>query len=133
MFHHFHRGHAQGFERRQLGFQIEILAKLFRMELEIDPALYPDALDFADVARPRAERQPVERVDRLVIFIELLLKKLGLPRGVAGRLLGGLGRGNARKYPEACDDRGSEEGFLLRRQSIVPLFIKRLLVPEVYG
>ena len=56
------------------------------MKLQVDPLFQSHFLDGLDVARPGSERQPVERVQDLLIF-----RKLFLELRVIGVRLGFLG------------------------------------------
>jgi hypothetical protein len=62
------------------------------VKLLIDPLLQPHFLDRFDVARPRPEREPVERVQDLLILAELFLKLAEVGRGGHRRFLAAAGR-----------------------------------------
>ena len=63
--------HAQRFERRELLRQLRILRDALRVKLQIDPLLHAHFANRLDVARPRPEGQPVERMEDLLVLREL--------------------------------------------------------------
>jgi hypothetical protein len=107
MLHRFHRRHAQRFERLELGFEARIFLNALGMKLLIEPLLEPDLFNVGDVARLRPERQPVERVNDLLVFRKLLLEKLGLPPGLF-RFFRWFGGGKSRDSQQKRSQTGGE-------------------------
>ena len=118
MLHGFERRHPQRLQRLELGFQVRAFPDALGMKLEIDPFLQAHLLDLSDVSGTRAEGQPVERVNHLLVVRELLLEHSGL---VLLRI-GGL----SRLLPRSCHYPYATQGYR-QKGSISHCFTASLL------
>ena len=106
----------------ELRGQLRIFRDALRMKLQVDPLLETHLLDRFDVAGPRSEGQPVERVENLLVLGELLLKLRVVDVGF-------LFRGRARAT--AAAQNASAKPNDLRTSASASHSIKRLTGPKV--
>ena len=71
----------QTLQRLQPLFEYGVFRDLLRMQLQLHPFRKPDAPHFFDIAGPRPESQPVQRVNDLLFRIKPLIEGTGRMTG----------------------------------------------------
>ncbi len=96
---------TQRFEWRQPLRQLRILRDALRVKLKVDPFFDAHLANHFDVSRPRPERQPVERVEHL-----LVLRKFGTTRAQEQQGLKPMQKPRMPSASHLITTRGGQEG-----------------------